>query len=441
MTETDEPQYRAYHRAASDRVELREEDDEDGVFRVRMPIATTGDVRNEGDDPLSRDELEGMATQIDERAISVFADHGRNPDLAGSRYSSIEALGEWEDPAVQAREADDEEELLATARLMDPSTMDEATGMLREGLARLKAQVDRDMSLSSSIGWRDDDGYPGGVDLMETSIVGIGADPRTTSQDAPLAQAQARAAVMGSTEERHLSEQQAAMAGQVLDAYRNEQGNGSVDNFESWLWSARDQFDANEIHATRTALQEFYRETTPLEEPVTEAFVPFLDERDDGDGDANTNDMTENDSADAGGDDDVDPDGTHDDGSDGMDDSEYRESMLEMQRTQTEALQTITESLREDDEDDDEDDDEGDEDEDEEDDGGENGADVDGEGDERTVTIDGEERAVDEALADLREQVDAADAAEAQTNDRSESGDETTDDDSAGFGFAGAGGN
>jgi len=187
---TEQPQYRVYHQTDPDRVELRESD-EDDVFRVRMPIATTGEVRNDGDDPLSREEIQGMADQIEGRSISVFGDHGRNPDLAGSRYSAFEVLGEWEDAAVESRtypEDTADAELVATARLMDPETMSDATGMLREGLARLKAQAERGMSLSSSIGWRDDDSFAGGVDLMETSIVGIGADPRTTS-DGQLARA------------------------------------------------------------------------------------------------------------------------------------------------------------------------------------------------------------------------------------------------------------
>lgn len=398
MTDTDEPQYRAYHRPDPDRVELREEDggdgDDGGTFRVRMPIATTGEVRNEGDDPLTREELEGMAQQIDERAVGVFGDHGANPDMAGSRYSAFEKLGEWEDPEIQSRDDGDEDELAATARMMDPETLPESTGMLREGLSRLKEQAKREMSLSSSIGWRDDDAYPGGVDLMETSIVGIGADPRTTSQAAI---AQARGVVMGpdADEQRHLSGQQAEMAVQVLDAYRDGQGNGSVDNFESWLWSARGQFDEGMLHATKTALQEFYRDTTPLDEPVTEQFGPFLEDRQSGD-DENTNNMT--DDTDPDGEQNADPDDDRD-GSDGISAGEFREQMLEMQRTQTETLNTVAEVVREDDDDDDDEGEEGDDDDDDDD---------DDDGD-RSITIDGEEMTADEAVRKLADDVEDAD--------------------------------
>lgn len=191
MTTSDDPQHRAYHQPDPSRVTIREDDpDEDGVFTVRMPIASTGDVRNERDEPLSRDALEGMAQQIDTGSVGVFLDHGASTlggggGMFGNRYSAIGKVGVWANPDVTNTQDGDGPALLeADARLMDPETLSEATGDVREALASLQSQVERDIPLSSSIGWREDDTFPGGNDLMEASIVGIPADPRTMSQDA-----------------------------------------------------------------------------------------------------------------------------------------------------------------------------------------------------------------------------------------------------------------
>lgn len=412
MTDHDDAQHRSYYQPDPDDVELREDDDDaDGTFTVRMPLASTGEVRNEGDEPLTRDELDGMARQIDERSIGVFLDHGSNPDIAGSRYSAVEKVGEWRASEMHERDADDDAELVADAVMMDPTTLPDESGPIREALTSIREQVKRDMTLSSSIGWRDDESFPGDVDLMEASIVGIPADPRTTSQGAGAAVAMARsvlddadvpadererlvdqfrAVVMGSEadEQRHLSDQQAERAVQVLDAYRDEQGNGSVQNFESWLWGpARGRFDDEQVHAAMTALEEFYRETTPLDEPVTNAFAPFLDDRQDGDTD--TNHMTD-DSTDSG-----DDAGDDRDGSDGMDAQEYREFMREQQEQQTEILRTLADALREDDDDDDDDDDDG----------------GDSDGDDKDDDDDDDDRSADDLaaeVADLREQLEEA---------------------------------
>jgi hypothetical protein len=216
---------------------------------------------------------------------------------------------------------------------------------------------------------------------------------------------------------RHLSDQQAEIAERILDAYRDEQGNGSVENFEDWMWSvAYYNYDDSEFHAARTALQEFFRETTPVDEPVDERFGPFLGDRsggsDDGDTDDESRDRedTVTDDTDSSGD---------ESGNDNRDDSndidadEYRETMLEMQRSQTEALTSLAESLREDGDDDDDEDDDGDDDEDDED---------------RTVTVDGEEMSARDAVEQLREDLDGAEPA-TPDDDRDAGDDEDSTDD------------
>jgi hypothetical protein len=250
---TEEPAHRSYHQAPADQITVRETGDgEDGVFVVRMPIASTGEVRNEGDDPLSRAAVDGMAEQVAEGTVGVFIDHGQSTlggggGMLGNRYSAIGKVGEWENPTVVdagEREdgADDSALLVADARLMDPETLPAASGAVREALAAIKSQVERGFSLSSSIGWREDDTFPGGNDLMEASIVGIGADPRTTSDAAAGAVARAavdagadpealvdavRAVVMGPTDGREADE---SMGND--DTPTDEQSEGTTDGAE-----------------------------------------------------------------------------------------------------------------------------------------------------------------------------------------------------------------
>lgn len=196
MTDPDDPAHRRHTRAPGDEITVREPeevDDEDGVFEVRMPIASTGKVRNDGDDPLSRNELSGMASQLSEREVGVFPAHGGDQMIASGRYSPFEKLGVWRDGDIQER-GSGEEVLMATARMPDPETLPAATGDYRQGLAILKEQAMRGIPLESSIGWRDDEEFRGGVDLMEASIVGIGADWRTNTGDEQ-AEVVARAAI------------------------------------------------------------------------------------------------------------------------------------------------------------------------------------------------------------------------------------------------------
>lgn len=188
----DESAFNRTYRATGDEIQVREDlDDDEGVFELRMPIATTGEVRNEGDEPLTRDELNGMARQLDDREIGVFPAHGNDTTIAAGKYSPFERLGDWVNAAIESRE--DENVLIATARMPDPETLPDL-GAYREALGILKEQAKRGISQDASIGWRDDESFPGGVDLMEVSIVGIGADWRTNMGDES-AEVVARAAV------------------------------------------------------------------------------------------------------------------------------------------------------------------------------------------------------------------------------------------------------
>lgn len=197
-TPDDDAAYRSEYDPPAETVTLREAEEMDsseGMMEVRLPIASTGAVRNEGDDPLSASELHGMAQQVDTLTTGVFPEHGGSSVVDGTgRYSQFEKLGYWADADLQSDAAADGEDLLmATARMPDPETLPPATGDYREALAILKEQAKRGIPISASIGWRDDGDSPGGVDLLETSIVGIGADPRTNTEGGT--EALARAAV------------------------------------------------------------------------------------------------------------------------------------------------------------------------------------------------------------------------------------------------------
>lgn len=187
MPDNDESAHRHHYRAVGDAIQIREPEEvegEDGVFEIRMPIASTGDVRNEDDDPLTRGELEGFARQLSERSIGVFPAHGGDDMIASGRYSPFERLGNWNTAEFQTRSEDgDDGVLMATARMPDPETLPAATKEYRTALAILKEQATRGIDQDASIGWREDDDFDGGNDLMEASIVGIGADWRTNTGD------------------------------------------------------------------------------------------------------------------------------------------------------------------------------------------------------------------------------------------------------------------
>jgi len=186
MTDTQDPTYRSKIDPPADSVALRDAEEVEGgddMMEVRMPVASTGEVRNEGDDPLTTDELRGMAEQVGDLTRGVFPEHGKGNFVSAGQYSQFEKLGYWVNGEVVEGRADDGEDLLmATARMPDPDTLPSATGDFRTALAILKEQAKRGIPISASIGWREDDDAPGGNDLMEASIVGIGADPRTSTE-------------------------------------------------------------------------------------------------------------------------------------------------------------------------------------------------------------------------------------------------------------------
>lgn len=429
----DEPDRQPDHRFSRDvpasAISLRQPEDEDGVFDVRMPIATTGEVRNEGDDPLSRDELDGMARQIDDRAVPVFLDHGRSSVGGPKRYSAVEKIGEWTEANVRERDADDTDELVATARVMDPETLPNLGG-LREAIGSIREQVKRDFSLSASIGWRDDDSAPGGVDLMEASIVGIGADPRTTSNGgaAVVARAAVEAgadpdrlvqAVREATEgDRGLTSQQIELARSVLEQFESEQGDAALADFDSWIFESDDELSADESVAARAVVDEYVRSTTPWQDPISETLRPWLSEQD-----QDSNDMTDEsdesaDDADDTTEQDGEPEETH------ADAEEFRERMLELQEQQMETLEAIAERVT--DEDDDEDEDEEDQagdDEEDEDDEDENAADD-------ARDLESEIETLREELAEVRDggigegDVDTGDEHDADADDETDEPDD-----------------
>jgi uncharacterized Zn finger protein (UPF0148 family) len=186
MPTDDDRTHRSLYDPPADSVTLREADEiegADGMMEVRMPIASTGAVRNDGDDPLSAAELRGMADQVDTLTRGVFPEHGMSSAVDREQYSQFEKLGYWSDADLEREAAGDDEDLLmATARMPDPETLPAATGDYREALAILKEQALRGIPIASSIAWKEDQDFPGGNDLLEASIVGIGADPRTSTE-------------------------------------------------------------------------------------------------------------------------------------------------------------------------------------------------------------------------------------------------------------------
>ena len=248
MTTPTDPQHRTAYQPTADQTRLTVNDD-DGMMELRLPVASTGEVRNDGDDPLSRSEIDGMARQINERAIGVFQEHGGG--MFGG-YNQLEKMGVWQNGEVDDTRDGEADLLVATARMPDPDTLPDATGPYKEALSIYKVQAERGVPLEASIGWREDEDMPGGNDLMEVSIVGIGADPRTNTDNA---QAVARAAVAAGADRDALVD---AVAREVrnLDDPQFSEG-------DKVQWS----FDDTPVHGRVAGIHEQY--TPPeLDDPI-----------------------------------------------------------------------------------------------------------------------------------------------------------------------------
>lgn len=326
MTTPQTPVYRSHTTPPTNKVEYRQpQDEEDGVFEVRMPIATTGQVRNEGDDPLTRDELSGMATQIENRSVGVFLDHGGTSLGGMERYSAVEKVGEWRDAEVESTQDDDgPSELVATARLMDPESLPSGVSELRAALGSIKEQVKRDFSVSASIGWREDDAYPGGNDLMEASIVGIGADPRTTSSSADESVGVvARAAVeAGADPEALLEEVRDAVGSEgsesdaMTDSDTPDNDGGTTDEEQSESETSEEEF------------RESMREQMETQTEILRTLADALRQEDDEDDEEDEEDEEENEA-----DEDDDDEEDDDEESQSAEDSEMEERIAELEDT------------------------------------------------------------------------------------------------------------
>lgn len=181
MSTHDDPAQRAHFKASSDAIEVRDEDD-DGLIRIRMPVSSTAEARD--GEAFTRERVAGFRDQIESGDIGVFLDHGRS-GITPARYSALGKVGYWADPELVERGG--ATDLVADAVLLDPADIDADVGELRQALATLQAQAEAGVPLASSVGWDEDTGdrdVPGGADLLEISIVGIPADPRTTTASA-----------------------------------------------------------------------------------------------------------------------------------------------------------------------------------------------------------------------------------------------------------------
>lgn len=177
--------------AARDQIEVREDGDGDAMYRIRLPVSSTGSVRNDGDPAFDEARLEAFAEQIRNGAgaggaIAVHLDHGK-AGLGNSRYSALGKIGRWESPTVE-REGD-LSLLYADAAIVDPDALDleGPIGDVENALRWLKTQAEVGVPISASVGWSESGGrdLPGDVDLQEISLVGIGADPNATTAAAP----------------------------------------------------------------------------------------------------------------------------------------------------------------------------------------------------------------------------------------------------------------
>lgn len=181
MTDTDQT---VEHRRTwtADPEAVRVEDAGEGLFSIRMPLASTAEARDGR--ALERERIEGWREQIAAEPLPLFLDHG-NDGLSRHRYGALSKVGYWTDPELVER--DDGVDLEAAAVVADPAELDDDVGGIREALAWLRTQAELGIPIASSAGWSEDTGsrdVPGGYDLMEGSIVGIPSDERTTTASA-----------------------------------------------------------------------------------------------------------------------------------------------------------------------------------------------------------------------------------------------------------------
>jgi len=169
------------HDAAPETVRLVDDDTDDGLFRVRMPITSTGEARDGV--AFERSKIEGFRDQIAGESVPAFLNHGRNP--ARPRYGAGGKIGYLANPSLEGREG--RTDLDADFVVLDPDSLPDDVGPVRGQLQMLRAQAEAGVPLACSIGWSDDTGdrdLPGGSDLLEVSVVGIPSDPNTTTAGA-----------------------------------------------------------------------------------------------------------------------------------------------------------------------------------------------------------------------------------------------------------------
>jgi len=178
--------HRRVHTPDADAVrEVSDDDPDDGTWRIRMPATSTAEARDGV--AFERSKVEGFREQIASERIPVFLDHGRNAN-SGHRYSAAGRVGYVANPALEER--DGVTDLVVDFVLMDPDSMSDGAGWARDALTLIRDQAAAGLPIASSIGWSDDTGdrdLPGGSDLLEVSLVGVGSDPRTTTASADAA--------------------------------------------------------------------------------------------------------------------------------------------------------------------------------------------------------------------------------------------------------------
>jgi len=82
--------------------DVRVDDDEDGFFRIRMPLASSDEARDGR--ALERSIIEGWRDQIAAEPLPLFLDHGHS-GVAEHRYGALGKVGYWEEPEIVERDS------------------------------------------------------------------------------------------------------------------------------------------------------------------------------------------------------------------------------------------------------------------------------------------------------------------------------------------------